>query len=155
MLAPRKNSHDKPRQLLKRRDITLQTKVPTVKVLFIFLPDGHARMWELDHKEGWAPKNWCCWTAVLEKTLESLLDCKEVKQVNPKRNQPWKFIEGTDSEVEVPIFWPLDAKSRLIGKDPDAGKDWRQEGKGTTEDEMAGWPHGLNGHEFGWTPWDS
>ena len=105
-------------------------------------------MWELDHKEGWAPKNWCFWTVVLEKTLEHPLDCKEMKPVKPKENQSWIFIGRTDAEVETPILWPPDAKSRLIGKDLDAGKDWRQEEKGTTEDEMAGWHHWLNGHEF-------
>ena len=94
-------------------------------------------MWELDHKEGWAPKNWCFWTLVLEKTLESPLDCKETKPVNPKGNQPWIFIGRTDAEAEVPILWPRDAKSWLIGKDPDAGKDWRQKEKGVAEDERA------------------
>ena len=104
-------------------------------------------MWELDHKEGWAPKNWCFWTVVLEKTLESPLDCKEIKSVNPKGNQLWIFIERTDAEAEAPILWPPDAKSQLIGKDPDAGKDWRQEEKGAIEDEMVRWHHRLNGHE--------
>ena len=93
-------------------------------------------MWKLDNKEGWAPKNWCFWTVVLEKTLESPLDCKEIQPVHPKGNQPWIFIGKTDAEAEVPILWPPDAKSWLIGKDPDAGKDWRQEEKGTIEDEM-------------------
>ena len=95
-------------------------------------------MWELDHKEGWELKNWCFWTVVLEKTLESPLDCKEIKPVNPKGNQPWLFIERTDAEAEAPILLPPDAKSWLTGKDPDAGKDWRQENKGMTEDED-GW----------------
>ena len=106
-------------------------------------------MWELDHKEGWALKNWCFWIIVLEKTLESPLDCKEIRPY-PKRNQPWMFIGRTDAEA--PILWPPDAKSQLIGKDPDAGKDWRQEEKGTTEDEMVGWHHRLNGHEFEQAP---
>ena len=110
-------------------------------------------MWELDHKEGWVPKNWSFWTVVLEKTLESPLDSKEIKQVNPKGNQLWIFIGRTDAEAEAPILWPTDAKSWLIRKDPDAGKDWRQE-KGTTEDEMAGWHHQLNAHEFAHTPGD-
>ena len=105
-------------------------------------------MWELDHKEGWAPKNWCFWTVVLEKSLESPLSCKEMKPVNPKGNQSLIFIGRTDDEAEALILWPSDAKSRLIGKDLDAGKDWRQEEKGTTEDEMVGWHHWLNGHEF-------
>ena len=104
-------------------------------------------MWELDHKEGWAPKNWCFWTVVLEKTLESPLDSKEIKSVNPKGNQLWIFIERTDAEAEAPILWPPDAKSQLIGKDPDAGKDWRQEEKGAIEDKMVRWHHRLNGHE--------
>ena len=103
-------------------------------------------MWELDHKKGWALKNWCFWTVVLEKTLESPLDCKEIKPVNPKGNQPWIFIGRTDAEA--PIFWPPDVKNWLIGKDRDAGKDWRQEEKGKTEDKMVGWHHWLNGHEF-------
>ena len=104
-------------------------------------------MWELDHKEGWAPKNWCFWTVVLEKTLESPLDNKELQLVSPKGNQSWLFVGRTDAEVEAPILWPPDEKSLLIGKDPDAGKDWRQEEKGVTEDEMIGWHHWLNGHE--------
>ena len=109
-------------------------------------------MWELDYKERWALKNWCFWTVVLEKTLESPLDCKEIQPVHPKGDQSWVFIGRTDVEAETPILWPPDAKSWLIRKDPDAGKDWRQEEKGMTEDEMAGWHHWLNGHEFGWTP---
>ena len=104
-------------------------------------------MWELDYKESWAPKNWCFWTVVLEKTLESPLDCKEIQPVHPKGDQSWVFIGRTDIEAETPILWPPDVKSWLIWKDPDAGKDWGQE-KGTTEDEMVGWPS----HGFGWTP---
>ena len=103
----------------------------------------------LDYKQSWAPKNWYFWTVVLKKTLESPLDCKEIQPVNPKGNQSWIFIGRTDSEAEAPVFWPPDMKSQLIGKDPDAGKDWGQEEKGTTEDEMAGWHHRLNAHEFG------
>ena len=95
-------------------------------------------MWEMDHKEGWAPKNWRFWTVVLEKTRESPLDNKEIKPVNSKENQSWIFIGRTDSKAEIPILWPPDAKNWLAGKDPDAGKDWRQEEKGTTEGEMAG-----------------
>ena len=109
-------------------------------------------MWELDYKESWVPKNWCFWTVVLEKTLESPLDCKEIKQVNPKGNQSWIFIGRIDAETEAPIFWPPDVKSWLIRKDPDSRQDWRQEEKGTTKDEMAGWHHWLDGHEFRWTP---
>ena len=105
-------------------------------------------MWELDYKESWALENWWGWIVVLEETLESLLDCKEIQPVNPKKNQSWIFIGRIDAEAEPPILWPPDAKNRLTGKDPDAGKDWRQEEKGMTEDEMAGWHHRLDGHEF-------
>ena len=105
-------------------------------------------MWKLDHKENWALNNWCFWTEVLEKTLESPLDFKEMKPVNPKVNQSWIFIERTDAEAEIPIIWPLDVKNWLIRKDLDAGKDWKQEKKGMTEDEMVGWHHQLVGYEF-------
>ena len=108
----------------------------------------HVWMWELDHKESSALKNWCFWIVVLEKTLKSSLDCKEIKPVNPKGNQSWIFIGRTDAETEAPIHWPHDVKNWLIGKDPDAGKDWRQEEKGMTEDEMVGWYHWLNEYEF-------
>ena len=100
----------------------------------------------------WAPKNWCFWTMVLEKTLESPLDSKKIQPVHPKGDQSWVFIERTEAEAETPILWPPDVKSWLIGKDPDAGKDWRQEEKRTTEDEMVGWHHRLHGHGFRWTP---
>ena len=100
---------------------------------------SHAQMWQLNHKERWGPKNWCFWTVVLEKTLESPLDCKEFKPVNPKGNQPWIFIGRTDAKAEATILWLPDAKSWLTGKDPDAGKDWGQEEKGITEDEIVGW----------------
>ena len=113
---------------------------------------GHVWMWELDYKESWAQKNWCSWTVVLEKTLESPLDCKEIQPVNSKGNQSWVFIGRTNVEAETPILWPPDVKSWLIGKDSDAGRDWGQEEKGTTEEEMVGWHHRLNGHGFGWTP---
>ena len=109
---------------------------------------SHVWMWELDYKESWVPKNWCFWTVVLEETLKSLLDCQEIQLVNPKGNQAWIFIGRTDAEAETLILWPPDAKNWLIRKDPEAGKDWRQEEKGTTEDEMIGWHHWLNGHEF-------
>ena len=112
-------------------------------------------MWELDYKESWTLKNWCFWTVVLEKTLMSSLDCKEVKPVNPKWNQSWIFIGRTDTEAEAPILWPSDGKSWLIRKDHDAGKDWGQKGKGTTEDAVIEWHHWLNGHEFGQTLGDS
>ena len=109
---------------------------------------SHVWMWELDYKESWGPTNWCFWTVVLEKTLESPLDCKEIQPVHPKGDQSWVFIGKTDVEAETLILWPPAAKSWLIWKDPDAGKDWRHE-KGTTEDEMVGWHHRLNGHGFG------
>ena len=109
-------------------------------------------MWEMDHKESWTSKNWCIWTLVLVKTLESPLDYKEIKPVHPKRNQSWIFTGRTDVEAETPILWSPDAKSWLIWKDPDEGKNWRQEEKGTTEDEMVGWHHQLNGHEFEQAP---
>ena len=108
-------------------------------------------MWELDCEESWAPKNRCFWTMVLEKTLESPLDCKEIQPVHSKGDQSWVFIGRTDAKAETPILWPPHAKSWLIGKDSDAGRGWGQEEKGTTEDEMAGWHHRLDGHEFEWT----
>ena len=110
---------------------------------------GHVWMWELDYKKSWAQKNWCFWTVVLEKTFESPLDYKELQPVHPERNQSLIFIGRADVEAETPILWPPDAKSWLIWKDPDPGKDWGQEEKGTTEDEMFGWHHWLNGHGFG------
>ena len=112
---------------------------------------GHVWMWELDFKESWVPKNWCFWTVVLEKTLESPLDCREIPPVHSK-DQSWVFIERTDAKAEIPILWPPHVKSWLLIKDPDAGKDWGQEEKGTTEDEMVGWHHQLSEHGFGWTP---
>ena len=109
-------------------------------------------MWELDHKEGWAMKIWYFWTVVLKKMLESSLDCKKIKPVNSKGNQPWIFIGRIDIEVETPILWAPDGKSQFIGKDPDAGKDWRREEKGMTKDEMVGWNHQFSRHEFEQTP---
>ena len=109
---------------------------------------SHLQVWKLDHKEDWVLKNWCFWTVVLEKTLESPLDCKEIQPVNRKGNKPWIFIGMTDNEAEALILWPLDVKSWFIGKEPDARKDWGQEEKGMTEDEMVGWHHWLYGHEF-------
>ena len=109
-------------------------------------------MWELDCEESWVLKNWCCWTVVLEKTLDSPLDCKEIQPVHSKGSQSWVFFGRTDAKAETPIFSPPDARSWLTGKDSDAGRDWRQEEKGTTEDEMAGWHHPLDGNEFEWTP---
>ena len=112
------------------------------------LSSSQVQMWELDNKKCWALKNWCLQIGVLEKTLESPLDCKETEPVNCKGNQPWICIRRTDAKADAPILWPPDAKSWLIGKDPDPGKDWRQEEKGMTEDEMVGGHHQLNGHEF-------
>ena len=111
-------------------------------------------MWELDCEESWAPKNWCFWTVVLEKTLESPLDCKEIQPVHSKGDQSWVFMGRTDAKAETPILWPPHAKSWLIGKGSDAGRDWGQEEKGTTEDEMAGWYQRLDGRQFEWTPGD-
>ena len=108
-------------------------------------------MWELDYKESWAPKNWCFWTVVLERTFENPLDCKEIQPVHPKGDQSWVFTGRTNVEAETLILWPPDGKNWLTGKDPYAGKDWGQEEKWMTEDEMAGWHHWLNGREFEWT----
>ena len=141
--------HDQPRQHTKKQRHYFVHKDPSIQGCGF--SSGHVGMWELDYKESWAPKNWCFWTAVLEKTLESPLDCKEIQPVHPKGDQSWVFIGRTDVEAETPILCPPDAKSWLIWKDPDAGKDWGQEEKGTTEDEMVGWHHQLDGHGFGWT----
>ena len=142
MLAPQKKSNDKPRQNIKK-----QRHYFAYKGLYnqnYGFSSSHVWMWELDNKKGWAWKNWCLWT-VVEKTLESSLDSKEIQPVNPKGNQSWIFIERTDAEAEAPILWSAGAKTWLLGKDLDAGKDWRQE-KGTIEDTMVGWHHWLNGH---------
>ena len=133
---------------LKSRDITLPTKVRLAKAMIFPLVMYGC---ELNGEESWALKNWCFWTVVLEKTLKSPLDCKEIQPVHPKGDQSWVFIGRTDVEAETPILWPPNVTSWLISKDPDAGKDWRQEEKGMTEDKMVGWHHQLNGHEFGWT----
>ena len=131
--------------ILKSKDITLPTKVCLVKAMvFPVVMYGCER----DHNEGWAPKNWCFWTVVLEKTLESPLDSKRINPVNPKGNHSWIFIGKTDAKAEAPNLCQPDGKNWLIGKDPDAGKDWGQEEKGTTEDEMVGWHPWLHGHEF-------
>ena len=133
--------------ILKSRDFTLPTKVRLVKgMVFPVVMDG-CESWSIKKTEG-GPKNWCFWTMVLEKILESPLDCKEINPVNCKGSQSWIFIERTAAEAETPILWPPDGKNWLIGKDPDAGQDWRQEEKGATEDEIVGWHHQLNGHEF-------
>ena len=132
--------------ILKSRDITLPTKIHLAKATVF--SSSHVWLWELDYKESWVPKNWRFLTGVLEKTLESLLDSKEIQSVHPKGNQSWIFIGRSDAEAETPIFWPPDAKNCLFWKDPDAEKDWRWEKKGMTEDEMVRWYHQLSGHEF-------
>ena len=146
MLAPWKESYDKSRECIKKQRHHFANQDPYSQSYGF--SSSHVWMWELDYKESWAPKNWCFWTVVLKKTLESLLDYKEMRPVNPKGNQPWIFIGRTDNEAKTPLLWPPDAKSLLITKDPDAGKDRRQEEKGTTEDEMVEWHHRLNGLEF-------
>ena len=147
MLVPWKKSYDKPRQHTEKQRYYFADKGPYSEN-YAFSSSHVQMMWELDRKEGWALKNWCFWSVVLDRTLESALDCKEIQPVNPKGNQTWIFIGRMDAEAEAPIIWPPDAKSQLIGKDPDAGKDWKQEGKGTTENKMVGWDHQLNGYEF-------
>ena len=141
--------YDQPRHILKSRDITLSTKVHLVKAMVF--PSGHVWMWELNCEESWAPKNWCFWTVVLEKTLESLMDCKEIQPVHSKGDQPWVFFGRTDAKVETPVLWPPHVKSWLIGKDW-CWEGLGQEKKGMTEDEIAGWHHRLDGHETEWTP---
>ena len=132
--------------IFKSRVITLPTKVHLVKVMVFPVVMYGCESWTCE--EGWAPKNWCFLTVVLEKTVESLLDCKEMKPVNPKGNQSWIFVGRTDVKAETPIISPHDVEIWLVWKDLDAGKDWRWEEKGKTEDEMVGWHHRLNGHEF-------
>ena len=144
LLVPCKKSCDKPRQPTKKQRQYFANK--GLSSQGYGFSSGHVRMWELDYKESWA-QNWCFWTVVLEKTLESPLDCKEIQPVHPKRSQSWIFIGRTDAEAETPILCSPDAKNRLIRKDPDAGKDWMQE-EGMIEDEMLGWHHWLDGHEF-------
>ena len=147
MLTPWKESHEQPRQHIKKlRHYFVNKGLSSQGYGF---SSGHVWMWELDYKESWVQKNWCFWIVVL-KTLESPLDCTEIQPVHPKGDQSWVFIGRNDVEVETPILWPPDAKSWLIWKDPDAGKDWGQEKKGTTEIEMVGWHHHLNGHGFRW-----
>ena len=149
MLTPWKESYDQPREHIKMQRHYFANQGPSSQGYgFSF---GHVWMLELDCEKSWAPKNWRFWTVVLEKTLESPLDCKEIQPVHPKGNHSWMFIGRTDFEAPTPILWPPDTKSWLIGKDSDAGRDWGQEEKETTEDEMAGWHHQLNGREFEWT----
>ena len=146
MLAPWKKSYDQSRQHVKKQRHYFANKGPSSQICGF--SSGHVWTWELGYKESWAPKNWCFWTVVLEKMLESPLDSKEIQPVHPKGNQSWIFIGRNDAEAETPILWPPNAKNWLIGKDPDAGKDWRWEEKGMTEDEMVSWHHRLDGHEF-------
>ena len=153
MLVPWKKSYDTPRQHIKKQKHYFADK--GLSSQSYDFSNSHVWMCELGHKESWAPKNWYFWTVVLEKTLESPLDCKEIKPVNPKGNQSWIFIGRTDAEAETPILWPPDAKNWLIRKDWMFMKDWRQEKKRMTEDEMVGWHHWLNGHEFEQTQGDS
>ena len=153
-LAPRKKSYDKPRQHIRKQRHHFAYKGPYSKIHGF--SSRHVHIQQLDQKEGWAPKNWCFWTVVLEKTLESPSDSKGIKPVNPKRNQLWIFIGRTDAEAEEAlILWPLDAKRQLIGKDPDSHKDWGQEEKRVTENETVVWHHRLDGHEFEYTLEDS
>ena len=149
MLAPWKISYDQPREHPEKQRHYFADKGPSSQSYGF--SSSHIWVWELDHKESWVSKNWCFWSEVLEKTLESPLKSKESKPVNPKGNQSWIFIGRTDVEAEAPILWPPDTKNWLLGKDPDAGKDWRRE-KGTTEDEMVEWHHRLGGHEFEQAP---
>ena len=146
MLAPWKKSYEQPRQHIKKQRLYFVDKGPSSQSYGF--SSGHVWMWNLDYKERWVPKNWCFLTVVLEKTLQSPLNCKEIQPIHPKGNQSWIFIGRIDAEAETPTLWAPGAKNWLVGKDPDAGKDWRQQEKGMTEDEMVGWHHWLNGHEF-------
>ena len=145
-----KEGYDQPRQHIKKQRHYFVNKGPSCQGCGF--SSGHVWMWEVDYKESWVSKNWCFWTVMLEKILESLLDCNEIQPLHPKGNQSWIFIGRTDTEAETPIFWSLDMKNQLIGKDPDAGKDWRWEEKGTREDKMVGWHHWCDGHEFEQAP---
>ena len=137
--SPWKKNYDKPRQCIKEQKHHFADK--GLYSQSYGFSSSHIWMWQLDHKEGWVQTNWCYQITMLEKTLERPLDCKEIKSVNPKGSQSWIFIGRTDAEANAPILWPPDVKSRLTGKAPDAGKDWRQKDKGVTEDEMVGWHH--------------
>ena len=149
MLSPWKESYDKPRQHIEKQRHQFTNKGLHSQNYDFF--NSHVWMWDLDHKKGFGPKNWCFQVVVLEKTLESSLGSKEIKSVNPKGNQPWLFIERTDVEAEAPILWPPDVKSWLIGKDPDSGNDWRQKKKGAAEDEMVHWTLFLGDSDEQWS----
>ena len=160
MLTPWKETYDEPRQHIKKQGHYFAEKGPSSQSYGF--SSSHVRLWELDHKEGWVPKNWCFRIVVLEKTfgtlietLETPLGSKEIQPVHPKWNQPWVLIERTDAEAETPVIWPPGTKSQLTGKDPNAGENWGQEEKGLTEDETVGWHHQLNGHESKQTLGDS
>ena len=146
MLTPWMIIYDQPRQHIKEQRCYFANKVPSSQGYGFSI--GHVWMWELDYKESWLLKNWCFWTVVLEKTLESPFDCKVIQPVHPKGNQSWIFIGRIDIEAETPILWPPHMKYWLIWKDPDAAKDWRREEKGMTEHEMARCHHPVNGHKF-------
>ena len=141
-----KEKYYQPRQHIKKQRHYFANKGPSCESYGF--SSSHVWLWELDYKESWMPKNWCFWTVVLEKTLKSALDCKEIQPVHPKGDQSWVFIGRTDAEAETPILCPPHVKSWLIWKDHDAGKDWRQEEKGMAEDEMVGWHQWLDGHGF-------
>ena len=144
MPTPWKKSYEQSRYHIKKQRHYFVNKDPSSQGYGF--SSGHVWMWELDYKESWAPKSWCFWTVVLEETLESPMDSKEIQLVHPKGNQSWIFIGRTDAEAETPVLWPPDAKNWLTWKDPDAGKDWRRKEKRMTEDEMAGWHHQLDEH---------
>ena len=146
MIASWQESYDKPRQCVEKQRHYFANE--SLYSQGYGLPSGHVWLWELDHKEGRTPKNWCLQTVVLEKTPESPMDIKEIKPVNLKGNQPWTLIRRIDVEAEAPVFWSSDANCWLTGKVPDAGKDWRQKEKRASENEMTGWHHQCNGHEF-------
>ena len=148
--TPWKESYDQPRQHIQKQRHYFANKGLSSQGYGFSC--GHVWMWELDCEESWVLKNWCFWTMVLEKTLDSPLDSKEIQLVHSEGDQPWDYLGRNDAKAETPILWPPHAKSWLIGKDSDAGRDWGQEEKGTTEDEMAGWHHRLDGRESEWTP---
>ena len=149
-ITPWKKSYDQPKWHIQKQRHYFANKGSSSQC-YGFSSD-RIWMWEWDCEESWVPKNWCFWTVVLEKTLESPLDCKEIQPVHSEADQSWVFFGRNDAEAETPVLWPPHVNSWLIGKDSDAGRDWGQEEKGTTEDEMAGWHHRLDGCEFEWTP---